>query len=83
MHCSFTVFFPQVNNQSSSEASSITSRGLSSYTVCRKQYSQVLHLVESRGRREHIKQPDYLVRRGDQNVECTGQLEEIGNVLLA
>lgn len=73
-------FFLQLNNQSLWEASSITSWGLSSY---RQRYSQVLHLAESRGRREHIKQPDHLVRRKDQGAERTGPLEEIGNVLVA
>lgn len=43
--------------------------------MCRKQYSQVLHLLESRGGREHVKQADHLVfsKRKDQDLERTGQ----------
>lgn len=38
---------------------------------CGSQYSQVLHLVESQGRCEHIKKSNYLVWKKDKDFECT------------
>lgn len=45
----------------------------------KKRYSQILHLIQAGGRREHFEESDHLVRRKDERaVEIPALLQEVG-----